>query len=233
MGQKMMIITAYPADALEGCGGSILKYHEAGDEICLVVIGDGLEAHSAFTAEELRSDRAGCCLRLRRETEEIYRSLGVNCVCFLGEDSYPLNPGKETVKTLAGCIREQAPDFIVTHGAEKDFACLDHAAAAKAVIQAADAAFPGKTLPLFGMEPFRPELSGWHPDLMLDITDFEEQKEAALAALKTVAPDREFLIRRARARGVHSSGRGGKLSCRFAEAFSAFQPVCTQPYLIW
>ena len=233
MGQKMMIITAFPADALENCGGSILKYHALGDEISLIVISDGLEAHSAFTADELKADRTGCCLSLRRELEEIYRSLGVTRVCFLGEDSYPLALGQDTVKTLAACIRKEAPDFIVTHGAEKDFACLDHATAAKAVIQAIDAACPGRALPLFGMEPFRPELSGWHPDLMLDITDFEEQKEAALAALKSIQPDQLFLIQRARARGVHSSGRGGKLSCRYAEAFSAFQPVCTQPYLIW
>ena len=130
---------------------------------------------------------------------------------FLGAEGFPLTLEPSLVQRLADTIREEKPDFIVTHAAEKDFSCLDHAAAARAVIQAADAASPEKPLPLFGMEPFRPELSGWHPGLMLDITDFEAQKEAALAGLQCAAPDKDFLIQRARARGVHSSGRGGKL----------------------
>lgn len=242
--QTMLVIAAYPSDPLVYCGGTILKYVEEGHAVHLMLLSDGLEQCSVFSAEELAADREGCRERRRQEFQSLYETMGVNSIQFCGYDDFPLVMGNDRCEQMAVYIRALRPDFIVTHAREKDLDCLDYTAAALAIVKsyaiasAAGAPCGGldvspRQTPMFGMEPFRPENCGWEPGIMIDITRYEAEKEKLMEGLTTEQLPIHLVQQRARARGVHSSGRGGKTGCKYAEAFSCYGPVYAHQYFVW
>ena len=56
MNRKMMLITAFPADALMHAGGSLLKYLEYGTSVSLLILSDGLKASSAYSFDEIETN---------------------------------------------------------------------------------------------------------------------------------------------------------------------------------
>ncbi len=239
--QKMLMVTAYPSDGLIHCGGTLMKYAEEGHTIHLLVLTDGLHRKTARPVQPASQQD----IQQRHEYfTGLYSGLGVACVEFLGLDDCPLSVDNAVCEQLAVKIRSFRPDFIVTHAREKDLDELNYTAAAKIVVQAyaiasAAGAFcqglpvsPRQT-PMFGIEPFRAENCGWTPGIMLDITAYEAQKESLLSSLNQEQISVHLIQQRARARGVHSSGRGGKASCKYAEAFSCYGPIYAHQHFVW
>lgn len=242
--QTMLVITAYPSDALLNCGGTLMKYIQEGHSIHLLIVSDGLTHSAVFTAAELEKDRAKCIRMRREEFTSLYLKMGVASVECLGLDDSPLTIDHALWEQIAARIRTIRPDFIVTHAREKDLDCLDYTSVAQAVVKAyAIASAAGapcgglavspRQTPMFGMEPLRPENCGWDPGIMIDITDYEPEKETFLANLSSEQVAGKLIQQRARARGVHSSGRGGKTGCKYAEAFSCYGPVYAFQHFVW
>lgn len=69
MSKRVMVIAAHPDDELLGCGGTIARHTDEGDEVCIVIVCEG---------ESLRYD--GLCVNQDAATKQAAQILGVDQV---------------------------------------------------------------------------------------------------------------------------------------------------------
>lgn len=240
--QVMLVIALNPLDPLVYCGGTILKYIQEQNDVHIFVISDGLGSYKINADSTMPSDKE--LQTSRAAYTSMYQNMGVKETVFLGENTIPFAPDNGICAQIAQEIHHVQPDFIVTYAKELDVDNLEFTKVAEAVVRARymakavetaneDSTFKRKPLPVFGMEPFRAENCGWYPGLMIDITSTEEQKEKEISKQPEIVNKLKYYQQKARHRGVHASGRGGKKGCKYAEAFSFFSPVYGHNELVW
>lgn len=231
MKQTMLIICAHPSDFVWAAGATVSRYATEGHAVHIVVLADGEGESREYTTARDEARRAATVL-------------GAAGLRFCGYDDKPLIMEADRCETLACTIREIRPDFIVTHARERDLAQPSHfytseaVRCASAIASAAGAACGGlpvspRQTPIFGFEPSTPEIAGWLPGFMIDATPFWEKKEQAMCELKSEQERVRIVIERARIRGVHCTGRGGKTGSKYAEAFSTYGPIYAHGYFVW
>ena len=229
MAQTLLIISASPSDFIWEAGATIARYVKEGHTVYSIILtdGDGAERDTA-----------------QKEVRQAASILGVATTRFCGYAAAPLTMDASRCEELACRIREIRPDCIITHAKEKDmdqpnnFYTSEAVRCAYTIASAAGAACGGlavspRQTPMFGFEPHAPEIVGWRPGFMIDATDFWTMKEQAMAALKSESSRIPVATEKARIRGVHCAGRGGKTGCKYAEAFSSYGPIYAHGYFVW
>ncbi|MER7971152.1 PIG-L deacetylase family protein, partial [Streptomyces sp. NPDC096080] len=135
------------------------------------------------TLEEIKAIR-------RDEAERAAAVLGAE-VLFFDAGDYPLVPTAELTDRLVAVYRATRPDVVLTHPAEDPYNG-DHPAAHRMALEARVLAqavgYPGEgdvigAPPVFLFEPHQPEMSGFRPEVLLDITEVWETKRAAMECL--------------------------------------------------
>lgn len=244
VGQRMLIISAHPGDFLRGGAGVIRKYRREGAAVYVIVLSEGLRSEGIAGLQEARAKADAQAAVRRAEVMRAAAILDIEHVEFCGYDDNPLEMDRERLRSLACRIREIHPDFILTHDAGRDIRNPDHERAARAVLVASAVASspsvrldglpaPAASIPLFGFEPLHPEASAWVPGVLVDITADYETKELSLSCLASERESLDISRQQARNRAVHCAGRGGVSGCEYAEAFSAFGPICSHDALVW
>lgn len=222
---RVMVIGAHPDDMEFGCGGAVAKLAAAGKEITLLLLTSGDKGSHDHS---LRPDR----LADRRETEQraANQELGVKDVIFLRHPDGLLENSMFLRRQLAQIIRERKPHILFAIDPWRHYQLApDHRAAGMASLDALWAAREWNIFPeqlTNGEEPWRVKEAYlyWtdHADYYEDITDFIEQRIAALAChASQVGEDREKLAERIRERAQKTAEAGGELAAGFtyAEAF--------------
>ena len=87
--------------------------------------------------------------------------------------------------------------------------------------------------PIFGFEPHMTEISGYLPDIYVDVSDVFDTKIAAMKAFSSQPSMLSGYVRKAEMRGGEAKSRGSRKNCRYAEAFKAFQPIAASGDLVW
>ncbi|AIK96937.1 hypothetical protein ID47_09685 [Candidatus Paracaedibacter acanthamoebae] len=179
--RKILIIAAHPDDEVLGCGGTILKHKENGDNISLIWMTDGINARISASSEEKLARAQGYQAALKFINPAQYKLF-----------DFPDNQ-MDTVsllsmtQSLESEIIKTAPDIIYTH-CPHDLN-VDHVMTYKAVITATRPGSKSFVKEIYGFEV--PSSTEWNfgaapfkPDTFVNITDWIDQKKELLNCYK-------------------------------------------------
>ncbi|WP_328420735.1 PIG-L deacetylase family protein [Streptomyces sp. NBC_00443] len=187
--RSTLVITAHAGDFVWRAGGAIALAAARGEKVTIACLTFGERGESAKAwregrkLEEIKAIRQG-------EAERAAATLGAE-VRFFDAGDYPLLATAELTDRLVAVHRETQPDVVLTHPAEDPYNG-DHPAANRMALEARILAqaigYPGDgdiigAPPVFYFEPHQPEMSGFRPEVLLDITEVWETKRAAMECL--------------------------------------------------
>ncbi len=176
---KVLAIGAHPDDIEICCAGTLVKCKERGDEVTVCHMSDGDMGHVVIMPEELGILR-------RKEAQNAGAVAGIK-VIWGGLHDLDIYDEKKARDMIVKIIRDERPDFIITHG-EDDY-MPDHTAVAKLVFDASFSASCPHYLPELGEAvPVTPiylmnNATGLNnvPTIYVDITEQMETKHKMFA----------------------------------------------------
>jgi 4-oxalomesaconate hydratase len=231
MAKRVQVIGAHSADFVWRAGGAVAMAVEAGGEAEVIALSYGERGESGElwkqegqTIENVKEIRHG-------EAERAASALGASFKALdLGD--YPLQIDYDALMRIADCIREFAPDVLITHTDTDPFnpdhpvayAAVDRARGLAAGAGVSSAFTTVKPPALFLFEPHQPELCNFTPTVFVDITPVIEKKKAAMSEMKAQQYLQTYYAQRAEQRGNHARRASGNQDVRFAEAFQRMIP---------
>lgn len=229
---KLLVIGAHSADFVWRAGGAVAVATASGGAARVVALSYGERGESGELWKEPGQTEARVKEIRHGEAERAAAHLGAEFECFdLGD--YPLEVDRAGLDRIVECIRDFAPDVLVTH-TDRDPFNPDHAVAYVAVERARGlaagagvaSAFETVTPPaLYTFEPHQPELCNFVPTTFVDITPVIEQKRAAMAEMQAQSYLQTYYLQRAEQRGNHARRSSGDAAVRYAEAFQRHTPA--------
>lgn len=176
---RVLAVGCHPDDLEIGCGGTLAKYADSGNEVFMCHIANGDMGHAVIMPDELRRIRTA-------EAERSGKMLGAKEVFNIDVPDLVVDAtNEETVKKVIEIIRHVKPDVMITHSPEDYMA--DHINTGKIVFNASfSASVPhygkgdvhGLITPLYYMDT----LAGVNflPEEYVDITETLERKLQAV-----------------------------------------------------
>ncbi|MGW1749059.1 PIG-L deacetylase family protein [Streptomyces sp. NPDC002092] len=187
--RSTLVVTAHAGDFVWRAGGAIALAAARGEKVTIACLTFGERGESAKAWREGRKLDEIKAIR-RDEAERAAATLGAG-VRFFDAGDYPLIPTAELTDELVAVYRETQPDVVLTHPVEDPYNG-DHPAANRMALQARILAqaigYPGEgdiigAPPVFYFEPHQPEMSGFRPEVLLDITEVWDTKRKAMECL--------------------------------------------------
>lgn len=230
---NLLVVSAHAADFVWRGGGTIAKYVKHGANVSLVILSYGARGESNDlwnienqTMENVKAHR-------KAEIEEAARFLGVEDFEIWDFQDYHMEIDSARMDRLVRKIREVRPHHILTHG-PRDAFNPDHETVSRFVFDASvlstsngvrlEGTKTAKQANLFGFEPHQSEISDFKPEVIIDITETFEQKQAAMNCFKAQKHLIDYYGAKAKLRGNHARRCSGKNEYQYAEAFSRFFP---------
>jgi 4-oxalomesaconate hydratase len=228
--RTLLVVSAHAADFVWRAAGAIASTTVNGGKALVVALSYGERGESGELWKEPGQTIENVKRIRHAEAAQAAEILGASFCCLdLGD--YPLDPDREAIDRLAGIIRETRPDVILTH-TEQDPFNPDHPMAytatqrARLLASGAGVASAFSTVPpseFLLFEPHQPELCGFVPTTLLDITPVFDQKKRAMEAMASQVYLQQYYRERAEHRGNHARRMSGR-SVRYAEAFQRVIP---------
>ena len=187
--RSTLVVTAHAGDFVWRAGGAIALAAARGEKVTIACLTFGERGESAKAWREGRKLDEIKVIR-RDEAERAAATLGAE-VRFFDAGDYPLIPTAELTDRLVAVYRETQPAVVLTHPVEDPYNG-DHPAANRMALQARILAqaigYPGEgdiigAPPVFYFEPHQPEMSGFRPEVLLDITEVWDTKRKAMECL--------------------------------------------------
>ncbi|HRX41660.1 MAG TPA: PIG-L family deacetylase [Clostridia bacterium] len=177
---RVLAIGCHPDDLEIGCGGTLAKYAELGNDVFMCHIANGDMGHKVIMPGELAKIRT-------EEAKNAGTVLGAREVINIDIPDLTVSSDNiETVKKVIAVIRYVKPDVIITHSPE-DY-MRDHLETGRIVFDASFSSsvphfgnqddFHGKIVPLYYMDTLAGV--GFLPEEYVDITKTIEKKLAAV-----------------------------------------------------
>ena len=210
-----LVVSAHAADFVWRAGGAIALATSRGDRVTVLCLsyGERGESASAWRAgkalEEIKALR-------RTEAESAAAALGAE-IEFLDAGDYPLRESDELVDRIVRVFREVSPSVVLTHTLADPYNG-DHPAAgqmalrARVLAQAIGYPAPGEPIgapPVFLFEPHQPEMCGFKPEVLLDITPVFDAKRKAMECMGAQQHLWEYYTDLARRRGTQLRRNAG------------------------
>jgi 4-oxalomesaconate hydratase len=213
--ESTLVVSAHAADFVWRAGGAIALAAARGDQVTVLCLtyGERGESASAWragqTLEEIKALR-------RAEAENAAAALGAE-IEFLDAGDYPLRESDELVDRIVGVFRRVNPAVVLTHPLADPYN-QDHPAAAQMALRARVLAqaigypAPGEPIgapPVFLFEPHQPEMCGFKPEVLLDITPVFETKRKAMECMAAQQHLWEYYTDLAKRRGTQLRRNAG------------------------
>ena len=233
---SMLVVTAHAGDFVWHAGGAIALATARGDRVtiaCLTIGEHGetgrawREGKSLDTVKQLRRDEASRAAEI----------LGAD-IRFLSGQDYPLLPTPELVDSMVHLYREVCPTVVLTHPLQDPYNA-DHPATARVgldarlLAQAVGYPAEGELIgapPVFFFEPQQPEMCGFQPQVLLDISEVFDLKRKAMEALPA-KHHWEYYTELARHRGLQLRRNAGRRltlpTTVYSEAYMRYFPQVT------
>lgn len=114
MTKKVLVIAAHPDDEVLGCGATMAKHVQNGDEVNVMILAEGITSRDRV---RLREENDHILVRLKEESMKANRILGVSSLSF---GVFPDNRMDsvdllDVVKVIEEKITEVNPDIVYTH----------------------------------------------------------------------------------------------------------------------
>ncbi|MEJ5338859.1 MAG: PIG-L family deacetylase [Aquificaceae bacterium] len=129
----ILLIIAHPDDEVLGCGGTVAKFSEEGNEVYTLILGEGITSRDEKREPKTRKVELEA---LREDALMANRLLGVKKVifCDFPDNRFDSVPLLDIVKTVEKVIEEIKPEIIFTHhGGDLN---IDHQITYRAVLTA-------------------------------------------------------------------------------------------------
>ncbi|MEU1343520.1 PIG-L deacetylase family protein [Streptomyces sp. NPDC090075] len=187
--RSTLVVTAHAGDFVWRAGGAIALAASRGEKVTIACLTFGERGESAKAWREGRNLEEIKAIR-REEAEKAAAALGAE-VRFFDAGDYPLVASAELTDRLVAVYRETQPDVVLTHPVDDPYNG-DHPAANRMALEARILAqaigYPGEgdiigAPPVFYFEPHQPEMSGFRPEVLLDITEVWDTKRKAMECL--------------------------------------------------
>ena len=213
--ESMLVVSAHAADFVWRAGGAVALAASRGDRVTVLCLSYGERGESASawragkTLEEIKAQRRG-------EAESAAAALGA-AIEFLDAGDYPLRETDELVDRIVGVYREVNPSVVLTHTLADPYNG-DHPVAgqmalrARVLAQAIGYPAPGEPIgapPVFLFEPHQPEMCGFKPEVLLDITPVFDAKRKAMECMGAQQHLWEYYTDLARRRGTQLRRNAG------------------------
>ncbi len=233
----MLVVTAHPGDFVWRAGGALALAASRNQRAVIACLSFGERGESASLWRQGKTLAEVKAIR-KAEAESAASILSAE-VRYFDAGDYPI---RETPALLSGLIdlfREVQPDVVLTH-APADPYNMDHPKAAEIALrarilaQATGVEGPGEVIgapPVFNFEPHQSEVSGFIPDVLLDITSVWDVKLKAMQSLGAQGHLLDYYTDLGRRRGVqalrNSGPNLGLPMNAFAEAYMRVYPEVT------
>ncbi|MFJ2092657.1 PIG-L deacetylase family protein [Streptomyces sp. NPDC087901] len=213
--RSTLVITAHAGDFVWRAGGAIALAASRGEQVTIACLTFGERGESAKAWREGKQLAEIKAIR-REEAERAAAALGAAIVFFDAGD-YPLPVTPELTDRLVAVYREAQPDVVLTHPLIDPYNG-DHPAAARMALDARVLAqaigYPagGEIIgapPVFFFEPHQPEMCGFTPEVLLDITEVWETKRKAMECLAAQQHLWEYYTDLGKRRGVQLRRNAG------------------------
>ena len=213
--ESMLVVSAHAADFVWRAGGAVALAASRGDRVTVLCLSYGERGESASawragkTLEEIKAQR-------RDEATSAAAALGA-AIEFLDAGDYPLRETDELVDRIVRVYREVNPSVVLTHTLADPYNG-DHPAAgqmalrARVLAQAIGYPAPGEPIgapPVFLFEPHQPEMCGFKPEVLLDITTVFDAKRKAMECMGAQQHLWEYYTDLARRRGTQLRRNAG------------------------
>lgn len=219
---KVLVVAAHPDDEVLGCGASIARHVDAGDQVEVLIMAEGVTSRDPVRDPAARTTELTHLRAASRQAAEI---LGVSRLHFgdLPDNRMDALPLLEVVKQVETVLAAYSPQQVYTHHAGD--LNQDHRVVAQAV-SVACRPVPGQSVrSLLWFETassteWQPPGGGelFAPNWFVDVSAWQERKLAALAAYQEeMRPWPHPRSMRAVADLLH--WRGAQCGCMAAEAF--------------
>jgi LmbE family N-acetylglucosaminyl deacetylase len=189
MKETLLVVAAHPDDELLGCAGTMAKYLEAGHDVHVLIMAEGMTSRDPQRDTKKRSNDLST---LHATAEAANAVIGVTSLTLL---QYPDNRMDsrdllDVVKSIEAHIEKVRPTIVLTH--HRGDVNIDHVQIHDAVLSATRP-LPGQTIKkvLFfetlSSTEWRPSGStvSFHPNYFVDISDQLKKKIDALAEYTT------------------------------------------------
>jgi 4-oxalomesaconate hydratase len=236
--RSLLVLSAHPGDFVWRAGGAIALAVSRGERVVIGCMSFGERGESAslwrkgYALDEVKAER-------RAEGERAATVLGAEAR-FYDAGDYPLLETPDLLRDLVALYREVQPSVVLTH-APQDPYNHDHAVAhtiavrARVLAQAPGVEGPGDVIgapPVFCFEPHQPEVCGFVPDVLLDITPVWERKREAMNVLAAQGHLVSYYTDLGKRRGTQAARNSGPnlgLPTEvYAEAYQRVFPQVTQ-----
>lgn len=234
---RVLIFSAHAADFCSRAGGSIIRFVEANGVVQVydMSFGERCESPALYAGTDKPTLEQVKAIR-KQELEVAAEILGAGIACLDYGDG-PLVLGPDRRLELLDLIRDFKPDLVLSHWIN-DLMHPDHAETTQAAlwacsycnsggIQTEHAPCPRPTLICYETTMGTAPVSGFIPDLYVNITDQFERKIEAVGrfAAQPLLPEVYTVLNRYR--GIEAQHLAGMSGCRYAEGFARIgkQPV--------
>jgi 4-oxalomesaconate hydratase len=230
----LLAVSAHAADFVWRCGGALALAADRPGGAHVICLSFGERGESARLWQQ-GLDLAEVKRIRREEAQRAAEALGVT-IEFLDGGDYPLRPTDAMLDAVVQSLRLRQPTTVLTHAAADPYN-VDHPRAAELTIEARILAqahgydSPHPVLgapPVFRFEPHQPEVCGFHPDVLLDITEVFDRKRAAMECMQAQEHLWRYYTELAQRRGTQAVRNGGRKDIRYAEAFQRVYPFVTE-----
>ncbi len=223
--KKILFVSVHPDDETLGCGGTILKHKEQGDEIYWLIVTAITPNHPLGFSDQLIAQRG----------EEIRHVAAHYGFCRTAELEFPeilleqVN-FRELVAKIDGAITEIAPHVIYT--VNRSDVHSDHRIAFQALYACTKSfrkSFIEKILmyEILSETEFAPALreNAFVPNVFVDISPYMEQKLAIMSVFESEVMT-DNLPRSYSAMKALAGYRGSRIGVKYAEAFMLLFEKC-------
>ena len=220
--KKVLVIAPHPDDETLGCGGTLLKHKNTGDQICWLTITSILEAHG-FPHHQV--------VEREQEIKQVAKLYGFNKVYNLDFPTTKLDniPIGDIIFRIGEVIKSYCPEVIYIPFSGDVH--TDHKVVTNAAISCTKwfrYPFVHKILCYetlseteFGIDP---SVAAFRPNVFVDISDYFEQKLTIMNAYKSEL--RDFPFPRSE-KAIRALGllRGAAIGKNYGEAFMLLKEI--------
>lgn len=226
MNRKILVVAAHPDDEVLGGGGTIAKHTLEGDEVYLLILGEGVT--SRYSQREKAKEELK---QLKSQTRKASKILGITKVLFrdFTDNQFDSVPLLTIVKTIEEIKEQIKPEIIYTH--HHGDLNVDHQITFEAVLTACRPLKSETVKEIYSFEvPSSTEWNSPHaqnyfmPNVFVDITETFEKKIEALRAYQ--GEIREYPHPRSpEALRAIAMRWGSTAGCEAAEAFELIRAI--------
>ena len=212
--QRIMAISAHPADFCSRSGGTLIKHIKGGARVRVVWLSHGETDESGLLFKENPDITVEEVCRIReQEAFACVEVMGAEGR-MLGYGDGPLRMTEERMEALGAEIAEFKPDILLTHWRD-ELTYPTHLMTSEAAVRATMRVKGTNDIRFFEPNIGTAARVGFVPDHYVDISDVLDQKIEALKTLKAQPHLVELYTTCNRWRGIESG-------CQHAEAFVRF-----------